>query len=362
MNFFKSEVLNLQPYRLASHDAWNEEGDVLKLDWNESTICSPDYLISEIIGLLESRRLKLNWYPDTDNTELKGLLSDYVELPFEFVQYYSSSDSLHESLGTALINKGDIVLAVAPTYDNFRVTMELNGATYIYFKTSEIDHFQIDVLKLYHFIIHNQPKIVYMGYPNNPTGTQMSIDQVEYLISSFQHTLFIIDEAYYEFSSISVAHLIPKYNNLIITRTFSKAFGIASLRIGYLIAKPEFHELMNRVRNAKSISSIAQIAAIVLLKRQESMKTFVEEINEAKTYLIEELTNLENFICLSSNANFVLIKVLKHKQDLIHFLREHNIFVRDFNTDELKDYLRITIGTKVQMEKLVKIIKALVIK
>ena len=355
--FFKPEVLSIQPYRLASHDAWNVDEDVLKLDWNESTINVPDYLINEIVDLLESRTLKLNWYPDTNNAELRFLLADYVELPVEFVQYYSSSDSLHESLATALINKGDNVLAVAPTYDNFRVTMELNGAKYDYFRTCEDEFFQVDFLNLSKFIIKNEPKIVYMGFPNNPTGTQLAIEEIEYLISNSKNTLFVIDEAYYEFSTISVAKLIPRYNNLVVTRTFSKAFGIASLRIGYLIAQPEFHELMNRVRNAKSISSIAQIAAITLLKRKDSMKAFVKEINEAKIYLIDELTKLGNFFCLKSNANFVLIKVINDKQNLIHFLREQNIFVRDFNVDELKDYLRITIGTKVQMEKLVKTIK-----
>jgi histidinol-phosphate aminotransferase len=355
--FFKKEILNVKPYRLSSHEAWVEQSEVLKLDWNEATIPNSRNLKNYFIESLENGKLKLNWYPDIDNSKLRFLLSQYVDLPEEYIQYYASSDSIHEYLGTALIDRGDNVLIITPTYDNFRVVMEVNGANIIYFKTEEEDRFQIDFIKLCDVLIEKSPKLVYIGFPNNPTGTQLEISQLEYLISNNNNSLFIIDEAYYEFSGLTSSRLILKYDNIIVSRTFSKAFGIAALRIGYLLASPRFHSLINQVRNAKNISSFAQLGAMYVLERQDDMKKYVHEVNKAKDYLIKELIQIKNLKCLDSYGNFILVKILRDKQNLIKLLRDKKIYIRDFQTEELINYVRITVGTIQQMQQLVMSIK-----
>ena len=364
MSFFEKKDLNsLIPYRLSSHKVWEiNSADVLKLDWNESAKSPSPKVKEEILKYLDYDNF--NWYPNTKNEILLSLLQRYTGIEAKYIQYFSSSDTIHEYISRAFIDSGDGVLIVSPTYDNFRVVVESAGACVELF---ELDSdFNLDFELLNEELITNKFKLCYICNPNNPTGSNYSCDYITKLVISNPQVLFLVDEAYFEFSNSTVVNLCQSVTNLIVTRTFSKAFGLASFRIGYMISNLELIESINKIRNAKNIPMISQIAACAALNDIEYMSRYVSEVKEAKFTFVQELKSeyfKKHLYVYNSNANFVLIKVFNdRKKDLIYFLEKNNIFVRDVSLKLLSsDFIRITIGDKVQMSivlnKIVEFIK-----
>jgi histidinol-phosphate aminotransferase len=347
--FVNKYVKNLKPYSLVSHKAWEIEDKekVLKLDWNEATISPSPKVKQNIIKFLEKGNL--NWYPDVNNKKLLNKLAKYNKLPVENILYFASSDSLHEYIVKAFINPEDKLIIVAPTYDNFRASAESVGANInFYFLDND---FKLNIKDFIKFLKKVNPKLVYLCNPNNPTGTMIEIEKVKHLIDNFKNTLFIIDEAYYEFVGKSCKDLVLDYNNLIITRTFSKAFALASFRIGYVISSVSNINLLLKIRNPKNITTLSQIAAISALEDIEYMKAYVNEILQAKEFFRNELLKL-NLKIYGDGGNFILIKLEKEiKRKLISFLETNNIFIRDYgHVKGMENYCRITIGTKDQMK------------
>ena len=347
--FISKNLQKLKPYKLSSHRAWELAGDpsVLKLDWNEASIPPSPKVKENIINFLNNGNMQ--WYPDVNNIILLNKISDYVKLPIDNIQYFASSDSLQEYIATAYIDNGDNVMIVSPPYDNFRSSMQSRGAVIEFFRLN--NNFSLDFDKFKKVISVSNPKIVYICNPNNPTGTTYSKKDLMNLIENFQKTLFIVDEAYYEFGGDSCKDLVLKYNNLLVNRTFSKAFALASFRIGYVLASKSNIEILSKVRNPKSINTFSQIAAISVL---EDLKYTVEYINEvigAKKYLKSELLKLGLDI-FGDGGNFLLVKLhTNYKKELIDFLENKKIFIRDYShVEDMQDYVRITIGTLKQME------------
>lgn len=259
MKFPNKYLRNLKPYRLASHKIWSvTPGDrpkILKLDWNEASIPPTPKVRERIMKILDEPCF-FNLYPTTYNEELHNLLSSYVGLPKENIQYFGSSDALHEYICKVFISVGDPVMILGPSYDNFRLTCQANGAE-VYF-TYYNDDFSFDPDKFEKEINQKEPAVVYICNPNNPTGNVHQQLYIEHLLNEFPDTLFLIDEAYYEFSGITCKDLVTKYDNILISRTMSKAFALANFRVGYLIASKDNVQFVNRIRNPKNLTTFAQ--------------------------------------------------------------------------------------------------------
>ncbi|MCQ2455364.1 MAG: histidinol-phosphate aminotransferase family protein [Clostridia bacterium] len=356
MKYINKYLRNLKPYKLASHKIWNVEpkkrNDILKLDWNEST-CPPSPKVKEALNNLLSQDNFFNLYPSTYNEKLLSKLSDYVGMPVDNIQYFASSDSLHEYIAKLYISIGDPVLILWPSYDNFRLTAEVNGAK-LYF--SELtDKFEFDFNKFSSDIERINPSLVYICNPNNPTGTLVTPDQIKNLLTAFPDTMFLIDEAYSEFSKVSVNSYVTEYDNLLVTHTMSKAFALANFRFGYLVSSKENIKDISRIRNPKNITTFTQNAVIAALSDVDYMWKYVEEVNSAKKWFTEEINSLDSRVKVyHSNGNFVLIKCadVQIKDKIVERLAENNIFVRDVNQSEtLKNCFRVTIGNRKDMEK-----------
>lgn len=356
--FTTNEIKNLKPYKVSSHKAWEfkDKSDVLKLDWNEATI-PPSPLVKQ---RLEEAFIdeQLNWYPDTNNRKLIKLLAEYNNVGEENVQYFASSDSLHEYIVRCFISTTDRVLVLGPTYDNFRAVAESNGA--------KIQNYQMDssfvpnIDQLDKDLNLIQPKVFYIVNPNNPTGGLIKESDITKLLDNHKETLFIVDEAYFEFSGTTMSHKVKNYDNLIITRTFSKAFALASFRLGYAIANEENIQLLNKLRNPKNVSLFAQIAGIAVLEDINYTKDYVKEVNETKVDFYNSLKEFNWLEPTNSNANFIFIKVkdLDIKQQLLDFLSDNKIFIRDYGHINLtKHYVRITVGKKDQMKRVIEKLK-----
>ena len=362
MRFPNKYLRNISPYKLASHAIWTVEPskreEILKLDWNEATI-SPSPLVKQRILELMDQPDFFHLYPMTHNVRLLEMLADYVGVPVENVQYFASSDALHEYICKVFISVGDPIMILGPSYDNFRLTCQANGAD-VYFSEYKAD-FTFDAEAFENDIRTKEPAVVYICNPNNPTGNRHSVEYIEHLLKEFSDTLFLIDEAYYEFSGITAKDLVLKYDNILISRTMSKAFGLANFRVGYLIASTENVQFVNRIRNPKNISTIAQVAAIAALEDKEYMLNYVQKVLEGKEYLVNELSKLQKIQVCNGFGNFLMLKFAsrEEKLSLIQYLAEHNIYVRDtMQSPIVHNCFRITCGTKPQMEQVVKVINA----
>ncbi|MDB4007319.1 histidinol-phosphate aminotransferase family protein [Flavobacteriaceae bacterium] len=342
---------NISPYTLSTPEVWslNHDNDVLKLDWNEATIKpSPNVLIKINKVLNEG---KLNWYPNINNTELINKLSNYNSVKNNQVQYFASSDCLHEYIVRAFVDNADRVLSISPTYDNFRAVAESNGAHVQFY---DLDfNFDLDFDKFNKDLKLIKPKVVYIVNPNNPTGSLFSSNDLYKLIHENKNILFIIDEAYFEFSNETVSSFVSELNNLLISRTFSKAFALASFRIGYLISCSKNIEIINKIRNPKNISLFAQEAAIAALDDISYTKNYVKSVGIAKTNFMKFLKTLDWMNPVEGAGNFIFIELgnTKIKIDLINYLKTNKIFIRDYgHIEKTKNYVRITIGNSEQMQ------------
>ena len=357
MMFYNKYVQKLKPYSLVSHKAWElkDTKNVLKLDWNEATIQPSPKVKENIIKFLENGNL--SWYPDVNNKILLNEISKYVNLPLENIQYFASSDSLHEYIAKAFVETGDSVLMIAPTYDNFRSTFEASGAEIAFYTLLEKDKFEINLSVFNDYLLKNKPKIVYICSPNNPTGTVYTNEQIKFLISQNQDIFFVIDEAYCEFSYHTCKDLVKEFENILICRTFSKAFGLASFRIGYALSSKQNLEFISKIRNPKNISTISQIAAISALKDIEYMQKYANDIKNSKKFFDDKMREM-GYDVFGVGGNFTLIKInLQKKKDFIEFLEKNGIFVRDYgHVKDMQEFLRITIGTKEQMSRVLEVI------
>ncbi|MFB1078177.1 histidinol-phosphate transaminase [Photobacterium damselae] len=358
MKFENEYIKNITPYKLASHKVWDEVGndEILKLDWNEATIPASPIVKKRVLETID--KIGFRYYPNVNNTELNESLSKYTGLSMESILYFASSDYAQEYIVSVFLSKDDNVLILGPTYDNFRLACQSRGAQvhYTYYDNEfkfNLDNYKEHIGKL-------KPKVAYICNPNNPTGTQISSKIIEDIVSNHLDTLFIIDEAYIEFSSDSCSYLIDKFENVIISRTFSKAFALANFRIGYLLSSKGIIDSLNKIRNAKNINSLSQEAAIAALSDIEYTKKYVDEVLQAKEYMLKKINNLKDITAFDSKGNFLLIKCLERsvKLKIIYEFENNNIFVRDLNHNTLSEfYFRITIGTLKQMERVVAILE-----
>ncbi|MCF8427100.1 MAG: histidinol-phosphate aminotransferase family protein [Bacteroidia bacterium] len=356
MKFINKFLRNLAPYKVASHKVWEvsnqERKEILKLDWNEATIPPSPKVKERLKNLVEDESIFF-LYPSTNNEEILQRLSMYVKLPVDNIQYFASSDSLHEYLVRMYITVGDPILILGPTYDHFRLTSQSQGAVVSFFNYNE--NFELDEKLFQSSINELNPSLVYICNPNNPSGNLISREFLVKIISKFPEIIFLVDEAYYEFSRESISNEVVNFPNLFVTRTFSKAFALANFRAGYLISDVNNIQQVSKIRNPKNFTTFAQEAVIGALSDIEYMEKYVSEVLETRDWFCNELIKLP-FIerVFESKANFVLIRFISFDIKMLVYnqLNSKNIFVRNLlHSDMLVNTLRISIGNRMQMEK-----------
>ena len=246
------------------------------------------------------------------------------------------------------------MLILWPSYDNFRSTVEAAGADVVYSELGSDFTFDPNVFE--QDIVKERPKLAYICNPNNPTGTLILKDQIQKLIAENPETMFLIDEAYAEFSGQSVNDLALAYDNILVTHTMSKAFGLANIRFGYLVSSVNNIDAINRIRNSKNIQTISQVAVISALENAEYMRQYVEEVIQARKWFDQALSDVEfpDIVKIyPSKSNFILIrcKDINTRNKICYSLREERIYVRQLSQcTSVLDCIRITIGTRKQME------------
>jgi histidinol-phosphate aminotransferase len=320
----------------------------LKLDWNESTI-PPSPRVHETIAEFLGNVHHLNWYPDLGAATLRTAISGYTGVPAENVIATNGSDDALDLICRTYLDPGDDVIVAWPTYGHFMVFARARGveprvacAADLFEPTTRV------ILGM----VTDRTKLVYIASPNNPTGVVTPPEDVVRMCEAFPGTLFLIDEAYFEFSGVSSVPLVGRYPNVIVTRTFSKCFGIAGLRVGYLMASDPVLLQLRKLYNPKSVNVLGQRAAIAALSDREVRENFVAEVRASREYLAKELV-ARGADARATAANFVCVKV-GDPRGLVKALETVGVFVRDRSSIRgFEGYVRITVGTVDQMRDLV---------
>lgn len=349
---FENNYLNkLKPYKLASHEIWNNENNennVIKVDWNESTRKTDEAIISAIIKKIEHPGL--NYYPNLNNSKLKSLISEYTNINVNSLAMTPSSDNAHELIINAFMHPADVALIIGPTYDNFRVVCESKGIN-----VKNINYYDGDLI-LKNIVDKVQPRLVYICNPNNPTGDMIDVKEIENLIKTYNDKIFLIDEAYFEFSKKTCAELVVKYKNIIVTRTLSKAFSLAGIRFGYILAHVSIINSLNKIINHKNLPTLTQIAAEAAFENISIMQNYVKEVNIQKEIFCDNLNNLFDGVIKyrASGGNYILIEFQNDdmKKKFLNKASSYNIFIRDIGHIGLDFSIRITIGDEKSMSKI----------
>jgi histidinol-phosphate aminotransferase len=314
-----------------------------KLDWNESTVAPSPRVFEALRQFLDAECL-IHWYPDPRHEELHLRLSEYVGCRAEQILVTNGSDDALALICQTYLDGNDEVVAPFPTYKHFLQFAELAGACLRLIRKN--DPFSVSLQDI-EAAISGRTKILYLANPNNPTGTLLQPEAILRLAGRHPHTLFLVDEAYYEFCGSSCAAMTGSLPNMVVTRSFSKCFGLAGLRIGYVVAPEGIIGNLRRVHNPKSINKMAHVAAAAALDDLDYYRDYVADVKRSAA-MTRRFCDDHGIACRLSHANFVLIE-LENPSGVAARLREVGVHVRD-RSSQLPGMLRLTLGTPEQMQ------------
>lgn len=338
-------VLELDSYKVEPH----VQG--IALDKNEIP-WSLDGKVEEVL-VRKLRTMEFNRYPDSGCTALKKALSKYTGIDAASIGVGNGSDELISVLLQTFIEPGDTIAVCNPSFSMYKIYGSICGA-----RIWEYDLDSCFRIKLEEFITGIQtekPKVVFLCNPNNPTGGRLELEEIKRILEE-AGGIVVVDEAYFEFSGLTAAELLAEYEKLVILRTFSKALGLAALRIGYMLANPAVINYINRVRSPFNVNAFAQAAALEVLENLDLTAERIEMIKSERGRLIEGLTALKVLECFESWSNFILVRS-NNAGGIYRRLRETGIHIKYFASPALKDCLRITIGSREENDKFYEAVK-----
>lgn len=315
-----------------------------KLDWNESTVTPSPKVFEALQRFLEGEG-RLHWYPDAGYEKLHLRLSNYAGCSTGRLLVTNGSDDGLALICQVYLDPGDEVVAPFPTYRHFLQFAELAGATIRLIRKA--DPFSVSLRDI-ETSISEHTKIVYLANPNNPTGILFEPAQISRLAGRHPRILFLVDEAYYEFSGVSCARLTGNAENIVVARSFSKCFGLAGLRLGYVMASAAIIGDLRRVHNPKSVNMMAQVAAVAALGDLDYYRGYVAAVQHASR-LTRRFCETHGIPCRLTPANFVLIQ-LEDPVWVAERLRDAGVHVRD-RSSQLPGTIRLTVGTPEQMQE-----------
>jgi len=341
-------VAGLKPYdAVSSRDDMKRHPEELvcyKLDWNEATV-PPSPRVHATISSFLMEQNHLNWYPTLGSPELKDRLSRFVGRPTEEILVTNGSDDALKLICDTFLDSGDHVLAPSPTYTHTLLFARTRGADV---ELPEYDNPFVGDLNRLLAGVRPDTKMVYLVNPNNPTGVTYSRAELNRLLDFTRHCIVLIDEAYVEFESESVVDLLDQHDHLVITRTFSKFFGLAGVRVGYAMANPSLIRDLSRIYNPKSVNVLGQIGAIAALDDPDYYENFRLQVRSAKE-LMGAWCKRRGIEYQSTPANYFLMR-FDDAQAMSRALADEGVYVRDRSCfTQLDGFLRFTVGTPEQM-------------
>jgi histidinol-phosphate aminotransferase len=326
--------------------------DSLRLDFNENTIaCSP--AVREVLGSISAG--DLTRYPERESVE--ALVAQHLRLKREQVLLTNGVDEAIHVLFQTFLDSGDELLLPVPTYTMYEVYASATDAEVVTVQAGEDLGFPYQVLLAR---ITPKTKVIALANPNSPSGSVITHEQIISIAQRAPHAVVLVDEAYFHFYGETVIDLLDSLPNLVVARTFSKAYGLAGLRVGVLAGSAETARWMRRVISPYSVNSVALACIPAALNDTGYLDWYVEEVlaarNEFETTIDE--AGLRRW---PSRANFVLVYIGEKHREFVRRMNAAGVLVRDRTNDPGCDgCVRITIGTREQMRRAAAVLKDVV--
>ncbi|WP_286152450.1 histidinol-phosphate transaminase [Sporofaciens musculi] len=341
MREFEKNIRKVEPYVPGEQP----QNKVIKLNTNENPY-PPSKRVTKALEEMDTDRLRL--YPDPACQALRDALADFYHVNHDQVFVGVGSDDVLSMCFLTFFNSQKPILFPDITYSFYKVWAELYRIPYECQRLGE--DFRIVKEDYY-----KENGGVIFPNPNAPTGLYEELDLVEDILRKNQDVIVIVDEAYVDFAGRSAMELIDQYENLIVVQTFSKARSMAGMRIGYAISNPRLIQYLNDVKysfNSYTMNQAALVCGVEAVKDREYFEEGLHKIINTREWAKERFQEL-GFRCLDSSANFIFAMHPKYDaRKLFEALKENGIYVRYWGSERIEQYLRITIGTREEMEAL----------
>ncbi len=318
-----------------------KENQIIKLDANEN----PYGTAPDVLHALSNVKY-YHIYPDPAQVQLREAIAAYAQCQPDQIIAGTGADEIIDIVCRLLLEPGEAVINFTPSFSYYSHIIALNrGNIKAYPRESDFT-ISLDKVKTINL---TKVKLVILCSPNNPTGNLLEEPVLDYFLD--QDLIVMLDEAYYEFSSQSYMDKLKNHNNLIILRTFSKCFALAGLRVGYGIASNELAQALMKIKPPFSVNIAAEAALKICLQNLPIYEKQVNQIIETRNWTQKKLSNFNQIDVFQSQSNFILCRIMDYNAKLLHKnLENKGILVRYFETPQLHEYIRISVGTREQME------------
>lgn len=332
-------VVEMAPY----HPPAGGRQGKLRLDFNENTLGASPRVVEKLQSLLSAEMLTV--YPEY--TTVLPALAQYFKVGDDELLLSNGTDEAIQVLVNTYVDNGDDVLILTPSYAMYRFYSEVAGATVrtVPYRENTLKFPIAELLAA----IRPETKAILISNPNNPTGTAVSKEALQQILDAAPEAAVLVDEAYYEFCGITMLTLLNEYPNLFVSRTFSKVYGLAGLRIGCLFSSADNIEVMQKAQSPYSVNVLAAIAAKAAVEDQAYITSYVTEILAARELLCVGLEKLD-VPYYESHANFVLMQVGPRAIAVRDKLRAKGVLVRD-RSYEIAGCVRVTVGSRDQVRR-----------
>ena len=314
----------------------------VKLNQNESPFDLPPALKRELLEAFF--QIDFNRYPSEHPVRITQAIESQCGVEAGSVLVGNGSNELTYTLGMCFVGQGDAVITPTPMFSLYESMVRLHGGTPIRVECTPT--YQVDTDAIIDAVEHHQPPLTILTTPSNPTGLAIPKKDIERIVRAAEGFV-VIDEAYNEFNPEgSALDLQMKYPNVIILRTLSKAFGLAGLRLGYLVARPEIIAEMMKSRLPFMVDRLAEQVGLLLLRHEDLVRDRVEQIKVYTEALHRELSAMDGVEVLPTNTNFILFRTGQDAADLLDKLANNDVLVRNMGGyEQLQGFLRVTSGT-----------------
>lgn len=330
-----------------------ESAGLVKLDAMENPHPLPAPLQAEIAQLVS--RVAINRYPDPQASRLKARLREAMEIPSGMeIMLGNGSDELIQIIALAVAKPGATLLSVEPAFIMFRMIAICAGLRYAGVQLNP--DFTLDVGAVITAINQHQPAVIFIAYPNNPTGNLFDREGLSRIIKAAPG-LVVIDEAYHAFAEDSFMPRLADFPNLLVMRTLSK-LGMAGLRLGFVAGRGEWLTQLEKLRLPYNVNVLTQTVAENLLQRMELLREQAREIKSQRAKLYTVLSELPGVRAYPSDANFILFRVTR-ADEVFKGLIQRGVLIKNLNRSHslLEDCLRVTVGTAQQNRQFIQALK-----
>ena len=322
-------------------------GGKMRLDFNENTVGCAPAVVRALRRALTSGQLAT--YPEYEEARRK--IARFFRVKPEQLVLTNGTDDAIKVICETFVEPGDVLLVPAPTFPVYQFFHEVAGG-----RTERVyydENFRVPLEPVLQ-ALKKGVRWVAFANPNNPTGTMVPRRDLRVMLEAAPDTAFVVDEEYHVFSGETALPWVRKYPNLIVTRTFSKAFGLAALRLGCILTNAATAETMRRGQNPFAANSLALVGALAAIENAHHAYRFAAEVRANRAKFSAWLEKQE-IPYVPSKANFILTQLGPHAPEIGKRLRAKNILVRDWNYDpRLRGFLRFTIGSTAQMRTLIR--------